>query len=340
MKRFQILFTVTLFLVSLLIVSGCGKKAPAAKGENLLSLVPENAAGAFAVDFKKVAELDIFTRMIDDLKKKTADPESKDFESYQDFVDKTGIDPQKDFHAMVFALFGDLQMSGQVEPDFAAVIKLNYDKSKLLELIKGEVKKAKQDLGEETYKGLTYFKSEDEKGKEIAFSFMSDELIVLGRPSQLKQVIDLFKGEGKNILDNERVKPYLEKVGGEMVSFFFDFPAEAKKVHDTGMFKVDLSKAELFFGYANYKGSAWNGEIQLVSKNPEGNEQLVTTLNGFKGMAAMGGPEAAELVNAIDLTSSADAIKISFNITDELIKKLQEKVKAPQTGLAAPPPGK
>ncbi len=341
MKKIRVTLTlaVTLFLFSLLIVSGCGDKGVgSAKGEDLLTFVPENAAGMLAVNFKKVAELEVFNKTIEDLKKKQPEPEEKGFKSYQDFIDQTGIDPQKDIHALVLAFFGDLKISGQSEPDFAAVLSLNYDKDKMLGLIKSKLAEEKEDLKEEKYQNLTIFKAKDEKGKNVAFSFISDRLIVVGRDIQVKLVIDLSKGKGKNIFNNKKVKPYLKEISGQMASFFFNFPEEGKKVHDAGMFKMDLSKAELFFGHVNYKGDAWTGEIQLVSHNPEGNEQLVTTLNGMKGMAAMGGPEIAELVGNINLSATADAIKISFSLSNELLKKMQKKIGAQKSGITPPPP--
>jgi len=50
----------------------------------------------------------------------------------------------------------------------------------------------------------------------------------------------------------------------------------------------------------------------------------------------MAGPEFGELVAQINLTSSADAIKLTFSLTEELIKKLEKKVQEQKA--AMPPP--
>jgi hypothetical protein len=119
-----------------------------------------------------------------------------------------------------------------------------------------------------------------------------------------------------------------------MVSFVLEFPEDAKKVHQSPMGgSIDLSKAEVILGELNFNGSAFTGEISLLCDNEEGNNQLVTTLNGFKGMAAMMGPEVGELVNKINLTASADKVTLSFDIPQELLEKLQKKIAEKTQGM-------
>jgi len=338
MKKFHLTLTLTL-LFSLMVITGCGgDKAPTAGSggdANLLAMIPIDASGVFVLNVKEFSKLEIFNKMIEDFKKKEANPDDKAFKDYQDFVNMTGIDPAKDIHGMAFGIFGDINPAG-AEPDFAAVLNISYDKDKILGLIKSKFQEKNKELKEEDYQGSTLFMTKDDKGKDVAFSFMSDKLIGIGKPAALKKIIDVSKGTVKSILDNEKVKPYLKEVAGKMSCFFFDFPEMAKKVHDTGMFKADLSKAELMFGFVEYKGSAWNGLMQIVSQNQEGNEQLVTTLNGLKGMANMAGPEYGELVNNINLSSTADAIKLSFTFSEELIQKIQKKVEEQQKGMMTP----
>jgi hypothetical protein len=80
-------------------------------------------------------------------------------------------------------------------------------------------------------------------------------------------------------------------------------------------------------GDFNYSGNAYSGEIALVCPNQDANNQLVTVLNGMKGMGAMMGPEVGELLGKINIAASADKVTLSFDIPEELLKKLQEKMK-------------
>jgi len=332
MKKFFMTSLITVFVLTLLLISGCGKKAVKG-GDNLFSLLPDNATGVISVNFKEFAKLEFFNKIIKDAKEKKPDKPGKVFKDYQDFVDKTGIDPQKDIHGFAVALLGKIQPG--TEPDFVLAAQLNYDKNKLINALK----EADEKFTEEDYKGITIIQGVDEHGKEFALAFVNENIMAGGKIESVKKVVDLSKGEGQNILANARMKSYIEKFkSGAIASFVFDFPEEAKKVQETPMFKMDFTKAEVILGNVEYTGTAWDGEIALVCPNEEGNKQLVNTLNGLKGMGAMAGPEVAELVSNINLSASAEQITLTFNITDELIDKLQKKMEEKKQAMAPPPP--
>jgi hypothetical protein len=336
MKKLLTIFTVSCLAVALMIFSACGKEK-AAGGENLLTLIPEDASGIFVIDFKKASSLPIYDQMMEDLKKKEPKEAKGPFKSYDDFVTKTGIDPKKDLHAMAVGLFGDIgKMEGKGSPDFAMVLDVNYDKDTFL----GLLKENNVPMTEENFKDLTVYGIDDGEGQKVNFSFMSDSLFAIGRGEKLQQVIDLFKGTGKSVLDNPDKKGYLKELKSDAVfSFMIDLPDEVKKVQGEGSpFSVDLTKAESVLGFVDYAADAWNGEMRLISKDEETNKQIVSVLNGLKGMGAMAGPEVGELVSNINLTAAADHIKLTFSISNELVKKLQEKAKQKSQGMAPPPP--
>jgi hypothetical protein len=332
MKKFFMTSLITVFVLTLLLISGCGEKA-AIGGDNLFSLLPDNASGVLSMNFKEFAKLELFDKIIKKAKEEKPDEPGKVFKDYQDFVDKTGIDPHKDIHGFALAFLGKIKPGS--EPDVVLVANLNYDKNKLIKVFK----EGDEKFAEEDYKGITIIQGVDKHGKEFALAFVNESILAGGKIDGVKKVVDLSKGEGKNILANAKLKPYIEKFkSGAIASFVIDFPEEGKKVQDTPMLKMDLSKAEVIFGHVQYTGSAWDGEIAVVCPNEEGNKQLVNTLNGLKGMAAMGGPEVAELVSNINLIASADQITLTFNITDELVDKLKKKVEEKAKGLVPPPP--
>jgi hypothetical protein len=331
MRKCFLMLSITMLLATLLMIPGCGgEKAPAGEGGemDLFSLLPDNAAGVFSVNFKKMTQLDLFDKMIKESEKKEPKKPGELFENYQDFVDKTGIDPKKDIHAMVFGLYGEL---GGKEPDTVFLANLNYTQNTLLTIIKEKA----PGYAEETYNGVAVYKFKDEKGSDMALSFLSENIIAAGRPDLLMKVIDIHKGKGKGITANETMKSYFNKIkSGAIATFVFGFPQEAKKVHDTGMFKMDLTKAEAIVGYIDYADKTWTGEITMISHNEEANQQLVSTLNGLKMMAAAGGPEVEEMVKNMDLKASADSVKLKITLTEELMEKLRAKI----SGTMTPPP--
>ncbi|MCP5108481.1 MAG: hypothetical protein GY950_34165 [bacterium] len=342
MKKLFMTTLIGVLAVTLLFAIGCGKgtedtggggTAGTDTGEvNLLTMLPDNASGVFTVNFKKLAKLDMFDKMIKDAEAKAADKPAEGFKSYQDFVDKTGIDPKTDLFGIAVALLGKL---GPGEPDAVVVANLNYDKAKILAVM------AEKELKytEELYKDVAILKVEDEK-KDGVFAFVKDGIIAFGKVDGVKKVIDLAKGEGKSVMDNPKMKAYIDDFKADaLISMAVEFPEDAKKVHQSPMgAAIDLTKAEVILGHFNYSGSAYTGEIALVCPNEEGNKQVVTTLNGFKGMAAMGGPEVMELVNNLTLSASDDKVTLAFNIPEALLEKLQKKMGEKAKGMM-PPPG-
>lgn len=337
-KRFLTLsFVLTLLLSTLLVLTGCGDKGPAGEkveGQvELLSLLPDNAAGIIFINFKQFAKLELFDQMIKDAEEKADEP-GEFFKNYQDFITKTGIDPKKDIHAVAVAIFGSIgPMSGAEEPDVVFAANLNYDKNTIMGLIEEKA----EEFTEDTYNGVAVFKGKSKKGKDMSFSLLGDNIMVGGTPGLLEQVIDISKGTGQSIMTNAKMKPYLEDFsGGAIMSFVIDFPEEAKKPQEGGMFKMDLSKAEVILGQVDYTGSAWKGEIALISHNEEGNNKMVSTLNGLKMFGGAAGPEFAELINNIDISASADRVTIKVSISDELVEKLKAKAEEQKKALSAP----
>jgi len=188
-------------------------------------------------------------------------------------------------------------------------------------------------MTEDNYKGVGLFKFKDKKGADIGLALLNEKTIAMGAISGVQKVIDLSKGEGQSIADG-KLKPYLSKIDkGAVFSFVMEFPKESRKVQDGGMFKFDLSKAEALIGNAKYSGSAWEGDIVMISNNPEANEQLVSTLNGLKMMAAAGGPEVVEVVENIELKASADSVTLSFSISDALLEKVKDSIEKKKKGM-------
>lgn len=327
-KRFLVLWMMVLFSIAA-VLPGCGGGKQGGEGSKLFSFIPEDAVGVLTVNFKSLAQLELFDKAIEEAKKQKTDKPGETFKDYQDFVTKTGIDPKKDINGLVIAFHGKLGSD-----EISLAIDLNYKRDSILAL----AKKNAPGFTEDTYNGVGVYKFKDDKGKEMAFSFLSDNIIAAGCPVCLQKMIDLSKGKGRGIMANAQLAPYLKKVNtGAIFSFAFGLPADAKKVHDLQMFKFDLSKAEAIYGYFDYSGKTWKSEIILVSNNEAGNQQLATTLNGLKPMAAAFGPEVAELANNINFTAAADSVKFTLTITDELIEKLTNKVKSQMTQLAPAP---
>lgn len=338
MKKFFMTTSISVLVLTLLLISGCGGEKGTSTGGvtgggvNLLTFLPDNASAVFTINIKELTKMELFDKMLKDAEAKSADKPGDVFKNYQDFVNKTGIDPKKDIHGAAVAVLGKL---GAGEPDAVVVLNLNYDKAKIMAILKQE----KVEFIEEMYKDIAIL-SVKEENEQNAFAFINDSVVAAGKIDGVKKAIDLSKGEGKSVMDNAKLKPYIEKFSG-MLSFVVEFPEDAKKVHQSPMGGAfDLTKAEVILGQFSYIGNAYKGEISMICPNEEGNNQLVTTLNGFKGMAGMMGPEVGELVNKLELSASADKVTLSFDIPQELVERVQKAMEEKAKGMMPTDPEK
>ncbi|MEN8222007.1 MAG: hypothetical protein ABFR36_02005 [Acidobacteriota bacterium] len=323
MKNIKILLPLFVLASVLLLNTGCedsGSKAGVSGDQSeLYSLVPDSATGLFTINFKKLSSISAFDKIKDDMKFEDISKKQKLFKDYADFIEKTGIDPKKDINSAVMAIYSELD---EKDPELSIIADLKYNKEKLLSVLKISGK----DFQTSDLNGMTLYSGKDEKGKEGGFIFLSDKIITAGTIEGVKNVAAMVGKKGKNILDDPKMKSYMEKAGSTSIfSFVFRFPEKMKGMKGNGMIQADLSKAEALYGNVDFSSNTWSGKFVLVSMNEEGNNNLVTTLNGLKGLGAMGGPEIAELINNIDISSTPDSIILSFKISNELLEKLKKK---------------
>ena len=259
------------------------------------------------------------------------------FANYQDFVQKTGIDLKKDVYSVVAGVYGEL---GGENPQMLGIVNLKYDKEKLL----GLLRQNNVIVAEDNYRGLGLYtlKGEDAK-KDVRLAFLNANNIVIGTEAQVKQAVDLAQSSGKSVLKNAAMMKYVDKLKKDSMFWLAigNIPDKIKNAPAGGMMPVDLSKAEAFIGYLDYKGKTFSGEFQLISQNEQGNKQIVDMLNGLKALGAMGSakePELGQLLNGIQLSSAADTIKLAFSLSEELMNKLSDKAKDKAKGMMPPAP--
>ncbi len=325
----------TLVLVMLLLVPACKKKAPGQLGsEAMLAMVPEGPAMIMAFNFQQFAALDLFDKMIKDDWQKNPKA-GKAFKDYQDFVKQTGIDLQKDVYAVVAAVYGGFDSEN---PEVAGMVNLKYDPDKLLAVLKQNQVFA----GDEKYRGLNMYTLKDEDArKDMRLVFLNKANIVFGSPLQVKKAVDLNLDKGKSVLQTASLMKYVDKLDKKSMFWLAvgAIPDKIKNAPAGGMMPVDLSKAEAFTAFLDYKGKTFSGEFRLISFNEAGNKQIADMLNGLKSLGAMGSakdPDLAQLLNSIQLSSAADHIKLTFSLSEELMNKMSAKAKDKARAMAPP----
>jgi hypothetical protein len=315
-----------LVLVVMLLVPACKKKAAAAlNSEAMLAMVPEGPMMVMAFDFQRFAALNFFDKALKEDWQKNVKG-AKDFKDYQEFVQKTGIDLQKDVYAVVGAVYGSFD---DKDSQALAVVSLKYDEAKLLSVLKekGVI------TAEESYGGRTLYtlKNED-ASKDMRLVFLSKASILAGSHLPVKQAVDLAAKKGKNVLQTPALMKYVDPLDKKNMFWLAvgSIPGKVKEQTSGGMMPVDLSKAEAFTAVADFKNKTLSGELRLISQNEAGNKQIADMLNGLKALGAMGAakePELGELLNGIQLSSAADHVKLTCSMSEARLDNLGTKAK-------------
>ena len=329
------MWIVVLVFAMLLVVPACKKKAVGQMNtEAMLDMVPEGSMMIMAFDFQRFAALNFFDKALKEDWKKNAKA-AEDFKDYQEFVQKTGVDLQKDVYAIVAAVYGNLDSE---KPEVLGVANLKYDEAKLLAVFKEKGVFS----GEEKYGDRSlYTLKNDDASKDMRLAFLNKASILFGSPLQVKKAIDLADKKGKSVRQTAALMKYVDKLDKKSMFWLAvgNIPEKMKSAPAGGMMPVDLSKAEAFTAVADFKNKVLSGELRLISKNEAGNKQIVEMLNGLKALGAMGSakePELGQLLNGIQLSATADAITLSFSLPEELMNKLGDKAKDKANSMMPP----
>lgn len=300
----------------------CGKKPSAAKAgsasvDDMLSLVPDDAMGVFFVNFHKAASTEMANKTI---------KEDKNYQKYQEFIEMTGIDPQKDIYFVTVAVMEAIEKE---KIKASAIINLKYDKEKLLILAKEKAAEDGQEILEEEYDGMKIYSWKQEKGEAPKFSFIDDSNIIAGDEVGVRSCIDVLQKKRENVFKNKDLTDLMEKTNKEaMVWGAILLPQEAmSKISAQNPMLSSLEAVKAVSMYFDYKDKNLVAEIKVMSLDETKNQQIADLLNGVKamgGMASAEKPELGELINKIEVTSSPEHTKIYANIPEELINRLKE----------------
>ena len=306
-------------LALILLVFGfaaCKKAGPPAAGSasaaDMLSMIPKSAQGVVVIDVHAAMTVAFIDKAIKD---------SKDNHKYLDFVKETGLDPQKDIYYAVVGLMGS---EGLDKASPAIIVNLKYDKDKLL----AKLKEKATNVAGETYEGLTlYTVTEADEKKPMSGVFYDASNIIFGEAKDVKAVIDVVKKGADSILKNEALTALLKSADQTaMLWAAAVLPPEAMKAMAAqNPMASSLAGLKSVLLALDYKNKALRIEIKGMGGDAEKNKQTADALNGLKALGAMAAgekPEIGELVNKIEVTSSAEFIKIAALLPDELLTKL------------------
>ncbi len=316
--------TLVLAVLVALSFTSCAKQtapdAGSATGEAMLNMLPQAVTGVFLVDVHKAATTAAVERALSDEETQT---------KYQEFVEKTGVDPVKDIFYIAAGFTGEIWGADQ---EGAVIINLKYEKETLLDLLRKEAGELQEDI----YNGVTVYKGgqEDAKpGKESFGAFLDDSNIVIGNEGGVKSVIDVYQKKADSVAKNKDMGQILKGVDKSALAWgAFAIPPEtvSSMIEENPMLSVLEGISGLVLAF-DYKNSSVIVDLRTTGGTEENNKNLADMLNGFKamgGMATAQEPALGELLDRLVITSGPDFVKIYLDIPEEVMDKLQEAAKS------------
>ncbi len=323
MKKFIIFTTAQAFLLLALI--SCQKMQTAAKvvpdkAEDMLRFLPGSVNAVFFVDFHTGINLEFIDKIIED---------EENYAEYQEFVTKTGIDPQKDVYYLATAMRGNLESQ---QRDVVAIVNLKYDRDALLAALQKEAEKDGETIEEEAYNGfVVYSGNGKEKDKTGSFTFLTGSHVALGTTAAVKSVIDVVEKKEENVLENKaftalfaRTDRYTLVWGGVIV------PPESRSLIAANPILSGLENVTAISAAFDYKNENIILDLKLIGDDPIKNQELADRINGFKSLGAMiqiQDLSLAELMDRIEITSASDHVRIYASIPQSLPETLLDKLK-------------
>jgi len=327
-KKLTLITTAIIFI--LLSFISCSEKpaapkAGSAKALDMLSLLPKDTRAVFFLDFHQMMSIEAVSKAIQEDENKI---------NYQEFITKTGIDPQKDIYFIAGALSGEMEKTKQKA---LVIINLKYNKDTLFSLISEKIGK-EAELQEQEYNGFKiYTLKKGEQG--FSFSFIDESNIFAGDEIQVKSGIDVLRRKEENVFKNEALSALITKTNKEAI--FWGAVVVPPGVMDEVMTKAPLeasaldalkavSAASLYLDYRNKNIMA---EIKFMSSDASKNQAAADYLNQIKTLGAMVTIQdfnLGEVLNRIEITSEPDHVRIYISIPENFINELSAKLKKPK----------
>ena len=256
----------------------------------------------------------------------------RDDEEYRDFLDATGIDPEKDIYELWFS------SAGQDEDDFAgAIIRGKFDEKKIIAYIEDD---RSHRLRQNTYRDHKVYTLENRRrgrNDDGEFTFLNSETVAIGNGQWLESVVDLSKDGGKSVMNNKAMARFIDEIPSKdqlwaVMNLSEMTDGWTQKIREQGSTFQGTKSIE------NMQSLVFHSRVDKDAKlyikgdfgTPEEAELLAETLNGFKAMAKLmvsDDREAMDMLNGIKIKSDGSMIHINTTVDKEFFDKVDEKRK-------------
>lgn len=249
----------------------------------------------------------------------------EDDEDYRDFVERTGVAPEKDIDACWIGT-----LTGKMEDKGGVIATGRFDEKRIVKYFKEE---SRNEFEETTYRGYTIFSAKDHEDNPDMV-FLDARAVVVGSPVWVRAVLDRAKGDSESVMKNPAMAQQIEKVreGNQLWGV-------VNLADSDGQWARDLKKKSPFSGTESLKniqslvfftqvGEKADMHVRGNFTTAEEASLLAETVTGFKAMAKLmmaDDREAIDLLNEIKIAAEGETLEISARLDRKFMDKLKEK---------------
>jgi hypothetical protein len=187
-------------LLAVAAAAGCNKSSGTGAAKEDLALVPKESDIILMANIARMRNTAMWKKLVD-----VRDSDVQGKKDYDEFVQKTGLDPFKQLES-VFAAF---PQGGSDSKEFAAVIRGTFDEQKLVQWAREQAKKEGRDISTSDYNGKKLY-TDTQKGEAFA-TFLDGKTLIIGGKEWIKKVVDLAAGKGESAKGNSTLAGLLKR---------------------------------------------------------------------------------------------------------------------------------
>ncbi len=335
-----------LLLALAIVAGGCSKPSTTALPSSVdqhLAWIPQTVNGVAYCDMQSLRQSELGQALqkdwSDEIKRMREDRD------YKEWLEKAGIDFEKDLHSVLAGFHGDRHDSAST---FAVVIIGNFDEQKIANTITAMRDSLRElheehkmsDFVTETYSGKTLYVVK--KRSEKAFYIVDAHTLVAGNKDWVQAVID-GKTAGESVKQNEALTALMNKLPYADQCWLVANTAEtmetlSEELGARGEFKgtravKSLQSVVLSANVgkrADLYGEAW-------CDSEENSKLLADAVKGALATAKLAvsdDREAVDMLNRIDVDQAGKSVKFSAELDKAFFDKMREKAEGRRRAVA------
>jgi hypothetical protein len=293
----------------------------ASTGPNELTYVPSESAVVAYADVRSIMDSELRQRF------KQAVPMPMGEEGHREFLEKTGIDIERDIDYVVAAA-GSPVPGAEFSPSGVVVARGRFDVVKL----EGLAREHGAEIQE--YKGKRLLVLDHEAqgdtthSKKGVLAFLEPGLVALGDLTTVQHAIDA-QLSGHSITANDEMMNLvkdIERTNNAWAVGRFDLISAQAKLPDQIARQIPPVK---WFAAAGHINGGISAQLRAEALDDQAAENLRGVVNGVISLARLQGqndPKLSPLIQSLQLSGSGKTVQLSFTVPAEIFELMAPKV--------------